>query len=128
MVDLCSAVSGLRAAIIRCPLPNFLGRYGGLAVTCNLGVGIVVGIADAAFNSVVCANLSRETADAQIGSVLSHFQRHRRPFTWHIGPSTMPAELDAFLLAHGMVHSEDEPGMAVEIDNMRSNFSAPSGL
>ena len=86
------------------------------------------GIADAAFNSVVYANLSRETADAQIESVLSHFQQHRRPFTWHIGPSTRPTELDALLLAHGMVHSEDEPGMAVEIDNMRSNFSAPSGL
>ena len=86
------------------------------------------GIASGIYNSVVYANLRPDTVDAQIGAVLSHFRRRARPFTWHIGPSTRPTDLDCYLVSHGMVHSEDEPGMAIAIDRMRDDVVAPSEL
>jgi ribosomal protein S18 acetylase RimI-like enzyme len=46
---------------------------------------------------------------------------------WHIGPSSEPADLAQLLLAWGMVHHESEPGMAIEIDQMREE-PAPLGL
>lgn len=86
------------------------------------------GVADATFNSVVYAHFSPDAIDAQVEPVLAHFRRHARPVTWHIGPSTKPTDLGRFLPAHGLAHSEDEPGMAVEIDRMRDDFAAPPGL
>jgi GNAT superfamily N-acetyltransferase len=86
------------------------------------------GLADPNFNSVVHANLTPETAGSAIEAVLSHFRQRSLPLTWHIGPSTQPRDLDRFLLSHGMEHSEDEPGMAVEIERMRDDFQAPPGL
>ncbi len=77
---------------------------------------------------MVYADLSPDTVDRQIEAVLSHFGRHGRPFTWHNGPTTRPADLDRFLLAHGMTHSENEPGMAVDLDRMRDDFAFPPEL
>ncbi|HVA90610.1 MAG TPA: GNAT family N-acetyltransferase [Chloroflexota bacterium] len=91
-------------------------------------VWIDSGRSDSTFNSVVSARFSPDTVDAQIESVLAHFQRHARPLTWHIGPSSTPSDLGRILLAHGLTHSEDEPGMAVELSNMREDITAPSGL
>ncbi len=86
------------------------------------------GIASATFNSVVFSQFSRDDVDSGIESVLSHFRRRSLPVTWHIGPSTQPSDLGRFLLAHGMTHSEDEPGMAVELDRVWDGFDVPAGL
>jgi GNAT superfamily N-acetyltransferase len=91
-------------------------------------VWIDSGMADATFNSVVYASFEPETADALIESVLSHFRRRSRPVTWHVGPSTRPSDLGRFLLAHGLTHSEDEPGMAIEIGHMRDDVPAAPDL
>lgn len=85
------------------------------------------GFPTAIFNPVVRARFAPGTVDARIGSVLSHFRRVRRPFTWHVGPTAEPAGLAGYFLARGLVHSEDEPGMAVEIDRARE-AAAPAGL
>ncbi len=86
------------------------------------------GVASATFNAVVWARFHPATVDAQIEAVLAHFRRQSRPLTWHVGPSTEPADLGRFLLAHGLTHGEDEPGMAVEIGRMESDVDAPAGL
>lgn len=91
-------------------------------------VWIDSGVADTTYNSVVYADFGPHNIDAQVEAVLAHFRRHTRPVTWHIGPSTRPADLGRLLPAHGLAHSEDEPGMAVEIDRMRDDFAAPPGL
>lgn len=86
------------------------------------------GIADETFNSVVRARFSPEGVDAGIESILSHFRRRHAPVTWHVGPGTEPADLSRFLLAHGLTHSEDEPGMAVDLGQVRNSTPPPSEL
>lgn len=70
-------------------------------------------------NAVVLARFEPEHVDAQIESVLDHFRRQSRPFAWHVGPTSQPADLGRSLLAHGLSYNEDEPGMAIEIATMR---------
>ncbi len=91
-------------------------------------VWIDSGIADTTFNSVARARFDPAEVDAGVESVLSHFRQRSRPVTWHVGPSTEPQNLDLALLTHGMAHSEDEPGMAVELDRVRDQVEAPPGL
>ncbi len=91
-------------------------------------VWIDSGVPDATFNSVVYVDFSPDTVDAQIQTVLDHFRSRSLPFTWHIGPSSRPPDLDRFLLAHGLRHDEDEPGMAIELDHMRDDVESPADL
>lgn len=86
------------------------------------------GVPDVTFNSVVYANLGAADIDGCVADVLAHFRQRSRPVTWHIGPSSRPVDLDRALVAHGMLHDEDEPGMAVEIGGMRDDFPAPPGF
>src|SRR5581483_2422062 len=51
------------------------------------------GAAISDFNSVVYARFGPQEVDAGIDSVLTHFRTHERPLTWHIGPSSEPADL-----------------------------------
>ena len=82
----------------------------------------------ATFNSVARADLAPHVVGAQIEAVIAHFRWHDRPFVWHVGPSTRPADLGNILLAHGLVHVEDEPGMAVRLDHVQADLSDPPGL
>lgn len=86
------------------------------------------GIAEETFNSVVRARLSPDGVDAGIETVLSHFRRRSVPMTWHVGPCSEPADLDRFLLAHGLIHSEDEPGMVVALDRVNPDMACPPEL
>jgi GNAT superfamily N-acetyltransferase len=85
------------------------------------------GLADATLNKVVGARFRPDEAEEQIEAVLSHFRGRSLPFSWSIGPSSEPADLARLLLAHGMAHEESEPGMAIEIDQMREG-PVPEGL
>ncbi len=87
------------------------------------------GVASSTFNSIVRARFApAAAADAHIESVLAHFRQRSQPVTWHIGPTTEPPNLEQMLLAHGMVHSEDEPGMAVELTHILDSLPTPPGL
>lgn len=91
-------------------------------------VWVDTGVADATVNAVVSARFRPDAVDAGVAAILAHFARRGRPFTWHVGPSTQPADLGRALLAHGLTHSEDEPGMALELDRLRDAAAPPTGL
>lgn len=67
------------------------------------------------FNAVLQARLSPATADAVIAATLAEFRDRGVPFVWHIGPTSSPPDLPARLLAAGLEHYEDEPGMAADL-------------
>lgn len=86
------------------------------------------GLRVAEFNGVLRAQLASAEADARIVALLAQFQQRDLPLIWHLGPSTQPADLAARLVAHGLTHVEDEPGMAADLDAINETISAPSGL
>lgn len=67
------------------------------------------------FNGVLQIRLDASALPAVIDRVLAHFQGRGLPFQWHLGPSSQPADAGALLQARGIMHVEDEPGMAVEL-------------
>lgn len=101
------------------------GRLAGAIVHHDATVAwIDSGISTTIFNAVIGARFAQGTEDARVGSILSHFREHNRPVTWHLGPVTEPVNLDRVLVAHGMVHSEAKPGMALEIARLPENALA----
>jgi GNAT superfamily N-acetyltransferase len=85
------------------------------------------GIAEEMLNGVLQARLEPQTADAQIEEALAYFRQRQLPMLWHTGPSTRPADLGTYLLAHGLAHVEDEPGMAIDLLAVNEP-EAPPGL
>lgn len=86
------------------------------------------GIALDAYNGVVQTSLSRETLPAAAQRVLAHFQERQLPFHWHVGPTSEPADLGDLLEDYGIIHDEDEPGMAVDLLSQTPEFPKVSQL
>jgi ribosomal protein S18 acetylase RimI-like enzyme len=86
------------------------------------------GINEELLNGVLDARLEPDTANAQIASVLAYFQQRHLPMLWHTGPSTRPTTLGDTLLAHGLAHVEDEPGMAADLHALDETAPIPAEL
>ncbi len=80
------------------------------------------------YNGVFRCHLDPLRIDAQITEMMEEFRRRQLPMYWQVGPSSQPADLQHRLLAHGFLHEEDEPGMALDLLAMNEDFSAPAGL
>ena len=79
-------------------------------------------------NCVVRADLSPEDADGVIAESLDLFRAHGAPGSWHVGPSTRPADIGERLLAHGFSYGGDDVGMAVELSTIPEGVPVPEGL
>lgn len=79
-------------------------------------------------NAVVHARLSNETADAEIQQVIACMKKYQVPGTWHLSPSMTPANLGKKLEAHGFINGGGEPGMAVYLPDLKTDFSLPEGF
>jgi GNAT superfamily N-acetyltransferase len=79
-------------------------------------------------NCVVRADLSPEEADGVIAESLDLFRAHGAPGSWHVGPSTRPADIGQRLLAHGFSYGGDDVGMAVELSALPGDVPAPEEL
>jgi ribosomal protein S18 acetylase RimI-like enzyme len=52
---------------------------------------------------------------AQVPAVIERFRAARCPFRWWIAPWTRPSNLEEILIANGMQHAYDSPGMVAEL-------------
>jgi len=62
-------------------------------------------------NKALFAQLEPETTDAAIEQVKTYFERKNKSFSWIVGPSTTPPDLDSHLLANGFKHFLTTDGM-----------------
>lgn len=80
------------------------------------------------FNGVVYTALETKTADAAIAAVLEHFTQRHTPMLWLVTPSARPADLERRLVAFGLVHRGDDPGMAINLETLPHNLPIPPGF
>ena len=80
------------------------------------------------FNSVADARLEPHAADEAIEAAIGRCRSRGVSILWTTGPSTRPTDLGERLVAHGFVHAEDEPQMAVDLQEMNEDFCVPPGL
>lgn len=69
-------------------------------------------------NRVVRAALTSSGADGEISRVIEFFHERERPFTWVIGPSTLPGDLGARLLSRGFTLRGRDHGLARRVETM----------
>jgi ribosomal protein S18 acetylase RimI-like enzyme len=81
-----------------------------------------------AFNGVVRAHLRPETITPTITTTLQCFTRRHVPMLWLVGPSTQPPDLGTHLIALGLTHLGDDPGMAIDLHTLPTDLSLPTGF
>ena len=78
--------------------------------------------------AVAGARFTAETADGRIEEILTHHRRYLEPTLWWTGPASAPADLGARLRAAGLYCQHHLPGMAADIQAIRTEFRRPAGL
>lgn len=98
--------------------------YDGLEMT-----WFVTGIAHAPwFNQVLLTRLTPEQVDARIDERLALYRERGLPMLWSVSSSVRPADLGAYLEAHGLTLSGALAGMAVDLQALRDETSTPPGF
>ena len=120
------------ATFIEANINDYLLSYARLPIAVlhadATSVWVKAGVPGATVNSIVWARFQPDRIDEEIDSVLDHFRAPAVPVVWHIGPTSAPPELGSTLLQHGMAFVEDEPGMALDIEQMNDDFAESSEL
>ncbi len=88
----------------------------------------VTGIPHPILNGVLTSHFTEETLDRRIESTLNYFKSRGLPMMWWTGPATDPSNLADLLLAHGMTDGGDQPGMAIDLGQLKQNRPLPEGL
>lgn len=86
------------------------------------------GVACGHFNGVLQTNLDPATLPVAVEGVRTAFAAQSLAFHWHIGPSSLSANLGTVLEHHGISFDETEPGMALDLHALNEDVSLASGL
>jgi ribosomal protein S18 acetylase RimI-like enzyme len=73
--------------------------------------GVLSRVPVAFFSGIASTDLDA----AQVPAVIDRFRAARCPFRWWISPWTRPSNLEEILIANGMRHAYDSPGMVAEL-------------
>jgi hypothetical protein len=80
------------------------------------------------FDKIGRARLSETDADRQIAEAVGYFRGARRPFAWWVGPGSRPLDLEDRLRRHGLVSTESELGMVLELRDLPAKLDTPDNL
>ena len=104
-----------------------LGQAGGGEVRDDPRLRWVIGGSPVDYhNCVVHAELAPGEVDAAIDAVVERFRVYSVPGTWHVGPSSRPADLGDRLRARGFGGGWADVGMAADHDALPEDVAAPT--
>src|SRR5512143_1072594 len=86
------------------------------------------GLACDTFNLICRARLIATSARARIEHALAFFRATGHPFSWWLGPGSLPGELPALLGDAGLQPAESELAMALELDSLPEQPPVPEAL
>lgn len=78
--------------------------------------------------AVAGARFGEATADRRIEEILALHRWHLEPTLWWVGPLSTPADLGRRLRAAGLICQVHMPGMACDLQAMRTGFPQSQGL
>ena len=78
--------------------------------------------------AVAGARFTEATADERIAAIVARYRRHLEPTLWWAGPASAPADLGARLRAAGLRCQNRLPGMACDLQAIRTDLPRPAGL
>ena len=89
---------------------------------------VLTGIPFSFLNNVLDTHLTSDNVDEVIQQTLASFRsRNITRVSWWTEPGTLPTDLGEHLVVHGLIFEDEEPGMAVDLLELRE-VSTPSGL
>jgi GNAT superfamily N-acetyltransferase len=89
---------------------------------------VFTGIPFSFLNNVLDTQLTSDNVDEVIHQMLANFRSRKiTRVSWWTEPGTQPADLGEHLVAHGLLFDDEEPGMAVDLLELRE-VSTPSAL
>jgi len=80
------------------------------------------------FNSVLRAQITAENLEGIIEERKRLCQQRKVPMMWWTGPASSPNQLGKILQKQGFEHSEDNPGMAIDLLSLDTSTSVPASL
>jgi ribosomal protein S18 acetylase RimI-like enzyme len=106
-----------------------LERTPGMRVSDELGIVLAdSGLPCDTFNLACRARLTADQAPQRIREAIAFFREVGRPFTWWVGPSDQPADLEDLLVDAGLLRAETELAMAADLSALRIDDLSPGGL
>jgi GNAT superfamily N-acetyltransferase len=106
-----------------------LGRAGGAEVRDDARLRWVLGGSPVDYHHcVVHADLEPGAVDGAVTEVLERFRAYGRPGTWHVGPSSRPADLGDRLKSRGFAGGWSDVGMAADLERLPEETPVPEGL
>jgi GNAT superfamily N-acetyltransferase len=100
-------------------------------MACRVQPDLVIadsGLPCGTFNFVCRARLDSGSAAAAARRAVAHFEEHRRPFSWWVGPADQPSDLGSILEDIGLQRAETELAMALPLRELPSQISSVPGL
>jgi GNAT superfamily N-acetyltransferase len=73
------------------------------------------------FSGIAASNIE----ESEVPGVIEWYRDRECPFRWWISPSTRPANLEELLIAHGLTHAYDAPGMVADLTTADLGTPAP---
>ena len=74
------------------------------------------------FNGILHARLAPDRLDARIREIVAMFKSQNKACLWWTGPATRPDNLSDHLRAGGLLHLDDTPGMAVDLEALNPDL------
>jgi ribosomal protein S18 acetylase RimI-like enzyme len=83
------------------------------------------GVADVSFNVVAAARFPAATAAARVRETVQELAATGRPFSWHVGPASAPADLATRLAGAGLLSGDREPAMWLPLSDLPERGTGP---